>query len=164
MQTDLVFVPFCSYNDATDHDIQLSSDMQAATYRKSAEIRSRIEPDLKEQSTEVLAELGLDLSGAIRLFLRQVVEVRGLPFEVRKPTAKTVAAMTEAREMAAVRYGSPEKLFDGLQKNTSKGQARPAAEKVRLHPPVRKGLAQTKPLRNAGHAARPRSDAAADRK
>ena len=42
--------------------------MQAATYAKSAEIRSRIEPDLKQKSTEVLAELGLDLSGAIRLF------------------------------------------------------------------------------------------------
>jgi DNA-damage-inducible protein J len=84
--------------------------MQAATYGKSAEIRSRIEPDLKKQSTEVLAELGLDLSGAIRLFLRQVVEVRGLPFEVRKPTPETVAAMIEARKMAATRDGSTKKV------------------------------------------------------
>ena len=58
---------------------------------------------MKKQSTEVLAELGLDLSAAIRLFLRQVVEVRGLPFEVRKPTPETVAAMIEAREMKAAR-------------------------------------------------------------
>jgi len=103
--------------------------MQAATYGKSAEIRSRIEPDLKKQSTEVLAELGLDLSGAIRLFLRQVVEVRGLPFEVRKPTPETVAAMIEAREMAA-RYGSAEEIFDALDKKTGKGKTRASAKKV----------------------------------
>ena len=80
--------------------------MQAATYGKSAEIRSRIEPDLKKQSTEVLADLGLDLSGAIRLFLRQVVEVGGLPFEVKKPSPATVAAMMEARAMSAARFDS----------------------------------------------------------
>lgn len=104
--------------------------MQAATYGKSAEIRSRIEPDLKKQSTEVLADLGLDLSGAIRLFLRQVVEVGGLPFEVRKPTPATVAAMTEAREMAVARYGSPKELFDALDKKAVKGKARATAKKV----------------------------------
>ena len=104
--------------------------MQTATYGKSAEIRSRIEPDLKKQSAEVLAELGLDLSGAIRLFLRQVVEVRGLPFEVRKPTPETVAAMIEAREMTAARYGSAKEIFDALDKKTGKGKTRAPAKKV----------------------------------
>lgn len=104
--------------------------MQTAVQAKSAEVRSRIEPDLKEKSTEVLADLGLDLSGAIRLFLRQVVEVRGLPFEVRKPNAKTVAAMTEARTMAAARYGTAKELFDGLDKESGKRKARTASKKV----------------------------------
>jgi DNA-damage-inducible protein J len=85
---------------------------------KSAEIRSRIEPDLKQKSSEVLAELGLDLSSAIRLFLRQVVEVGGLPFEVKKPTPETVAAMMEARAMTAVRFGSSKELFESLEKQT----------------------------------------------
>ena len=92
--------------------------MQAATYAKSAEIRSRIEPDLKQKSSEVLAELGLDLSSAIRLFLRQVGEVGGLPFEVKKPTPETVAAMMEARAMTAVRFGSSKELFESLEKQT----------------------------------------------
>jgi DNA-damage-inducible protein J len=103
--------------------------MQAATYGKSAEIRSRIEPDLKQKSTEVLADLGLDLSAAIRLFLRQVVEVGGLPFEVRKPTPETVAAMMEARAMSAARFGSEKELFDGLDKQAGKGKARASAKK-----------------------------------
>ncbi len=104
--------------------------MQAATYGKSAEIRSRIEPDLKKQSAEVLADLGLDLSGAIRLFLRQVVEVRGLPFEIRKPTPETVAAMMEAREMTTARYGSAKELFDALDEKTGNRKARATTTKV----------------------------------
>ncbi len=103
--------------------------MQAATYGKSAEVRSRIEPDLKKQSTEVLADLGLDLSAAIRLFLRQVVEVGGLPFEVKKPSPATVAAMMEARAMSAVRFESAKELFDGLDQQTGKGKARASAKK-----------------------------------
>lgn len=77
----------------------------------------------------MLADLGLDLSGAIRLFLRQVVEVGGLPFEVRKPTPETVAAMAEARAMAA-RYGSAKELFDGLDKSLRKRKTRTTAKKV----------------------------------
>ena len=98
--------------------------------RKSAEVRSRIEPGLKEQSAEVLTSLGLDMSDAIRLFLRQVVEVQGLPFEVRKPNAKTVAAMIEAREMATVRFGSARDLFDALEGETSAGKTRRTTQKI----------------------------------
>ena len=104
--------------------------MQAATLTKSAEVRTRIEPELKERSAEVLADLGLDLSGAIRLFLRQVVEVRGLPFEVRKPTAKTIAAMAETRAMTSARYDSAKELFDALDKKAGKRKARATAKKV----------------------------------
>ena len=91
--------------------------MHPQASRKTAEVRSRIEPSLKEQSVEVLTALGLDLSDAIRLFLRQVVEVQGLPFEVRKPNRETVAAMIEAREMAKAdkaRFDDDLDLFNAL--------------------------------------------------
>ena len=104
--------------------------MKQAALRKSTEIRSRIEPDLKEQSTEVLASLGLDMSDAIRLFLRQVVAVQGLPFEVRKPTPATVAAMIEAREMTPARFGSPEKLFDELERTSVANKTRKPPKKI----------------------------------
>ena len=104
--------------------------MHTEATKKSAEIRSRIEPGLKEESTEVLAALGLDMSDAIRLFLRQVVEVGGLPFEVRKPNARTIAAMTEAREMAQSRFGSSKELFDALEDNKGAAKAHAAGKKV----------------------------------
>ena len=111
--------------------------MQTQTLKKSAEIRSRIEPILKPESTEVLASLGLDMSDAIRLFLRQVVEVRGLPFELRQPTPKTAAAMIEARKIVKARFGSAKDLFDGLENKTRKNKARPAAKKIRLQQTIR---------------------------
>lgn len=45
-------------------------------------VRVRIEEDLKDQASEVLKELGLDMSKAIRLFLTKVVEDSGLPFDL----------------------------------------------------------------------------------
>lgn len=47
----------------------------------------RIEPRLKEESSQVLEDLGLTLSGAVAIFLKAVVREQGLPFEVKKETS-----------------------------------------------------------------------------
>ncbi|WP_242499559.1 type II toxin-antitoxin system RelB/DinJ family antitoxin [Bifidobacterium pseudolongum] len=47
----------------------------------------RIEPQLKEESSQVLEDLGLTLSGAVTIFLKAVVREQGLPFEVKKETS-----------------------------------------------------------------------------
>jgi len=83
---------------------------------KVTEIRSRIEPDLKENATRVLAACGLNISDAVRLFLRQVVAQNGLPFEVKAPNATTRAAMEEADAGNLPRFGSVQELFDDLEK------------------------------------------------
>lgn len=67
---------------------------------KTQEVRLRIELDLKKQASEILSDLGLDFSTAIRMFLRQVVEVNGIPFDIQKPNKVTIAAMEEAREIS----------------------------------------------------------------
>jgi DNA-damage-inducible protein J len=46
-------------------------------------VRARIEAELKAQAGAVLAASGLEMSDAIRLFLRQVVRTGGLPFPVK---------------------------------------------------------------------------------
>ena len=84
---------------------------------KVAEIRSRIEPDLKENATRVLASCGLNVSDAVRLFLRQVVAQNGLPFEVKAPNAVTRAAMEEADSDNLPRFESVQELFDDLEKD-----------------------------------------------
>ena len=64
---------------------------------KTAMIRARMEPALKKEAEDVLAEVGLSPTEAIRLFYRQVSLQKGLPFEVRVPNKATRAALAEAR-------------------------------------------------------------------
>jgi len=59
---------------------------------KTEVVRARIETDLKAQAAAVLAASGLEMSDAIRLFLRQVVRSGGLPFSVRSSGPRVVPA------------------------------------------------------------------------
>ncbi len=61
-----------------------------------------IDADVKAQAQELFADLGLDLSTAINIFLRQSIRENCIPFEVSRevPNADTIAAMKEAAEMA----------------------------------------------------------------
>ena len=90
---------------------------------KSTDVRSRVEPALKESAANVLAQCGLTLSDGIRLFLTQVVAQRGLPFEVKIPNAETIVALNEARAIKKARLGSAKELFDDLEK-TSRAKTR----------------------------------------
>lgn len=66
---------------------------------KISVVRARIDEDLKTQACEVLSSCGLEVSDAIRLFLRQVVLHRGLPFSVRNQVEARVAAPKKLRAM-----------------------------------------------------------------
>jgi DNA-damage-inducible protein J len=58
---------------------------------KSAVVRARIDVNLKSQAVAVLKANDLELSDAIRLFLRQVVRGGGLPFSVRNPGVRVAS-------------------------------------------------------------------------
>ena len=58
----------------------------------------RIDADLKKQSEEIFHELGLNMSTALTVFLRQAVRSRGIPFEMRLnsiPNEETLAAIQD---------------------------------------------------------------------
>lgn len=61
-----------------------------------------IDADVKAQAQELFADLGLDLSTAINIFLRQSVRENRIPFTIQRevPNGDTVAAMREAEETA----------------------------------------------------------------
>lgn len=58
---------------------------------KTTNINVRLDPELKEQAELVLGELGIPLSNAVNIFLKQVVIQRGIPFEVKLPPEKSNA-------------------------------------------------------------------------
>jgi DNA-damage-inducible protein J len=62
----------------------------------------RIDRDIKEQAGVLFSNLGLDMSGAVNLFLHQCVLRGGLPFSVEVPHYRqsTIAAMQEARRIS----------------------------------------------------------------
>jgi DNA-damage-inducible protein J len=59
----------------------------------------RIDADLKKQAEDIFSELGLNMSTALTIFLRQTVRSKGIPFDVRldTPNAETLAAIEDVR-------------------------------------------------------------------
>ena len=62
-----------------------------------------LDADLKKESQALFADLGMDLSTAVTIFLKQSLRVQGLPFAVSRenPNAETAAALNEYDEMKA---------------------------------------------------------------
>jgi DNA-damage-inducible protein J len=63
----------------------------------TVDVRARVEPELKREAAAVLEAAGLDVSTAIRLFLRSVVEKGGLPMELPRANPTTLAAIRDAK-------------------------------------------------------------------
>lgn len=57
---------------------------------KTTNLYIRIEPELKEQAEAVLDQLGIPVSNAINIFLKQVVMHRGIPFDIKLPDQKPI--------------------------------------------------------------------------
>ena len=76
----------------------------------------RMDPEIKKESQELFRSLGLDMTTAINLFLRQSLMHRGLPFEVRQPryNAETEAAMQEAELTNEASFNAADYNQDGV--------------------------------------------------
>ena len=70
----------------------------ARTASKTANVFTRVDPEIKEQAEEILEQLGIPMSNAVGMFLRQVVLQRGIPFEMKLPATAPVAIGTLTKE------------------------------------------------------------------
>ncbi|MDO4796976.1 MAG: type II toxin-antitoxin system RelB/DinJ family antitoxin [Coriobacteriales bacterium] len=76
--------------------------------QKTATLNLRVDPEVKESAETVLSQLGLSMSTAIDLFLRQVSLTGGIPFKVALPEAPNtlnVAAITDEQLRNALLRG-----------------------------------------------------------
>ena len=64
-------------------------------------INVMVDSKTKEDANRILKDLGLSMSTAINLFLKQVIKNDGLPFEVknRKPSKELIEALKEADDI-----------------------------------------------------------------
>ncbi|HEY7894022.1 MAG TPA: type II toxin-antitoxin system RelB/DinJ family antitoxin [Gemmatimonadaceae bacterium] len=92
---------------------------------KTAMIRARIEPELKDRAEATLEQLGLSATTAITLFYLQIIQRHGLPFEVRMPNLSTRRAIQDARVGRGVTAAeSMEDLFAKLDAPVRKKRRR----------------------------------------
>lgn len=55
---------------------------------RTSNVFARVEPEIKEQAEIVLNQLGMPMSTAISMFLRQIVIQRGIPFDMKLPVKR----------------------------------------------------------------------------
>ena len=67
----------------------------------------KIDPELKEQSQALFESLGLSLSAAVNIFLRQAVREQAIPFRIGTPlpNAETLRAIEDARNGVGLSRG-----------------------------------------------------------
>ena len=61
----------------------------------------RTDTEIKAAAEQLFGELGLNLTTAVNLFLRQAIRTGGIPFEIRidTPNEITAAAIAEGRRL-----------------------------------------------------------------
>ena len=80
-----------------------------------------MDAELKSQADALFAELGMNISTAFNIFVRQSIREGGLPFDVtlKQPNRDTIAAMLEAEKIAQdpsiKSYTDMEQLFADLK-------------------------------------------------
>lgn len=80
----------------------------------NAVVRARIDENVKEEATAILATVGLTISDAVRMMLMRTVAEKALPFDPLTPNAETIAAMKEARSAKLARFDSVDALMADL--------------------------------------------------
>ncbi len=81
-------------------------------------VRARIDEDLKNEASKVLAEFGLTVSDIVRMTLTRVAKDQAVPLELKVPNAQTQAAMRESWALMKkhnARFGNAKDVFKALE-------------------------------------------------
>jgi DNA-damage-inducible protein J len=80
---------------------------------KTSVIHARIEPQTKEKAEEILRNLGITPTEAIRIFYKQISLRGGLPFSVALPNKLTALTLEKSRRGEDIQeFESLEAMFD----------------------------------------------------
>ena len=81
----------------------------------------RTDKDIKDAAEQIFNELGISMTTAVNMFLRQAVRSNGIPFELKlnTPNEVTLAAIEEGRRIAkdsrVKGYTNMDELRDALE-------------------------------------------------
>ncbi|MCY7136508.1 type II toxin-antitoxin system RelB/DinJ family antitoxin [Streptococcus gordonii] len=78
----------------------------------------RLDSEVKEQAQQVFNSLGMDMTTAINIFLRQAIQYQGLPFDVRldesRSLVEVLAGLDQNRNMSQS-FGRASDLMEDLR-------------------------------------------------
>ncbi len=78
----------------------------------------RVDSEIKDTAKQIFAELGLDLTTAVNIFLRQSIREHGIPFDLKLsiPSEETKKAIREAENGIGMSktFNSTDELFEDL--------------------------------------------------
>lgn len=66
--------------------------------KNSEQLQIRIDATTKKEVKKILDNLGLDMSSAVKLFFRQVINAKNIPFEIRGDNGLTLRNSEILRE------------------------------------------------------------------
>jgi DNA-damage-inducible protein J len=103
----LVFVAVCSYN----------SGILLENFMLTTDVRCRIDAKTKAEAAVVIEAMGLNISDAIRMFLKRVATDGAIPFDLRTPNKKTIMAIKELESPKAKTKLKKFKTAEALHKD-----------------------------------------------
>lgn len=111
------------YCNTRTYDVQYNSNEQGERTMavSTKNISIRMDADLKTQADALFAELGMNMSTAFNIFVRQALREGKIPFDIslNLPNKETIAAMIEAerigRDSSVEGYSDLDELFSELK-------------------------------------------------
>lgn len=70
----------------------------ARTAARTSNIYTRVDPETKMQAEAILNQLGIPMSNAIGMFLKQIVLHKGIPFEMKLPASTPLSIPSLTKE------------------------------------------------------------------
>jgi len=58
--------------------------------KNSEQLQIRIDSKTKKEAKTILDQLGLDMSSAVKMFLKQIINAKNIPFEIRGENGLTL--------------------------------------------------------------------------
>lgn len=65
---------------------------------RTSSVFVRVEPEIKEQAELILDKLGIPMSNAVGMFLRQIILQQGIPFDLKLPNTAPLSYQSLSRE------------------------------------------------------------------
>ncbi|MBU4375569.1 type II toxin-antitoxin system RelB/DinJ family antitoxin [Patescibacteria group bacterium] len=79
------------------------------------QIQVRIDSKTKKETQRILESLGLDISTAVKMLFKQIINTGGLPYEIRDENGFTFRKKQELKQ-AIVEAKTSSKTFDSADK------------------------------------------------